>query len=314
MFLILICLALAQALGLSHNPNIREIHRFPNGTWVENIAAHPSGNLLVTLVNTPELWEVVPSTGPGNSSAQLVHHFAQADSVNGIAELLPNVYAVIASNSVWKVVYMSNHENVPAPAHVAKLPAGTLNGMAALDDGARSVAISDSELGLVWRLDTHTGNYTVIHQDDTMAPTDDLDLQLGINGLRIGNGYLYYNNSPKRIFCRVRIDGSTGEALGPYEVVSRDVMADDFAIGPHGVGYLAGLIDNVVTRVFPNGTHNVIAGAHGSKELMTATSAAFGRTQSDYRTLYITTGGESEHPVDNTSTRGGKVMALSVDF
>ena len=46
---------------------------------------------------------------------------------------------------------------------------------------------------------------------------------------------------------------------------------------------------------------------------MTATSAAFGRTQSDRHVLYITTDGETEHPVD-TASLGGKVMAVSTAF
>lgn len=101
--------------------------------------------------------------------------------------------------------------------------------------------------------------------------------------------------------------------MGFYEVISRDVLADYFAISSNGVGYLAGLTENIVTRVFANGTHEVIAGALNSTKLMTATSAAFGRTKNDYQILYVTTGGESEHPVNRTGIKGGKVMALSID-
>jgi hypothetical protein len=262
-------------------------------------------------VNTPELWEITP-TPSGHSAAQLVHYFDDAESVNGITELSPDTYAVIASNSVWKVD-LSVHEGFSKPIHIAKLPAGTLNGMATLDDDRTSVAMSDSQLGLVWRLSTHTGNYTVIHKDETMAPNDELGLLLGINGLRISNGYLYYNNSPRRIFCRIRIDGRTGRALGPYEIIANDVLADDFAVKPNGVAYLAGLVDNVVTQVFPNGSHKVIAGSLDSKDLMTATSAALGKSLEGRDILYVTTGGESEHPVNNTDTRGGKVMLLALD-
>ncbi|KAJ5482369.1 hypothetical protein N7475_001181 [Penicillium sp. IBT 31633x] len=96
---------------------------------------------------------------------------------------------------------------------------------------------------------------------------------------------MYYSNSPKRIFCRVRVDTRTGRALGPYEIISHDTLADDFAIGPAGVGYLAGLVDDVVTRVFPSGYHEVNAGSKGSTALMTATSAAFGSTRRDQNVL-----------------------------
>lgn len=311
MVFIIFFLAAFCTFSLSSPSNLHEIYRFPNGTWVENIAIRPNGNLLVSLVNTPQLWEITP-TPPGHSTAQLVHHFNDAETVNGITELSPDTYAVIASNSVWKVD-LNAYKGVPKPIHIAKLPAGTLNGMATFGDDRKSVAISDSQLGLVWRLNTHTGNYTVIHKDETMAPNNELGLLLGINGLRITNGYLYYNNSPRRIFCRVRIDGRTGRALGPYEIIANNVLADDFAVKPDGVAYLAGLVDNVVTQVFPNGSHKVIAGSLDSKELMTATSAALGKSVEGRDILYVTTGGESEHPVKNTNTRGGKVMALTLD-
>lgn len=188
-----------------------------------------------------------------------------------------------------------------------------MNGIAALNEG-KAVAITDSQLGLIWRLDIRTGTYGVIHQHETMAANHDMGLLLEVNGLKIVNDYMYYSNSPKHIFCRVQIDTHTGRALGPYEVISHDILADDFAIGLHGVGYLAGLVDDVVIRAFPNRYHELIAGLKGSMDLMTATSAAFGRTQRYRNVLYITTGGGTKLPVDDTSTRGGKVMAVSVGF
>ncbi|KAJ6089421.1 hypothetical protein N7467_004637 [Penicillium canescens] len=292
--------------------DLREIYTFPNGTWIENIAARPNGNLLVTLINTPELWQINPSTSSGHASARLVHHFEEAKQMNGIAELEPDTYAVIASDSVW-MIHLGAHGNASNPEHIAEFPEGLLNGMAALD-GGRSVAISDSVRGLIYRLDILTGEYTVIHQDETMAPADYLGLKLGVNGLRIVRDYLYYSNTPKRLFCRVRIDLRTGQAKGPYEVITGGVLSDDFAVGPGDIGYLAGAVDNVVTRVLPDGSHGVIAGSKDSTVLMTATSAAFGRARDDHGVLYVTTGGESKLPVNNTATKGGKVMALAVHF
>ncbi|KAJ5159123.1 uncharacterized protein N7500_008774 [Penicillium coprophilum] len=308
---LILLLTFIHPICLAHSPILREIYRFPNGTWLENIAVRPNGNLLVAVLSTAELWEIDPSTPSGPSSARLVHHFDGAEDADGITELSPDLYAVIASNSVW-TIDLRSHESAK-PTLIAKLPAGYLNGIATLDEG-NAVAITDSQLGRVWRLDIRSGTYDVIHQDETMAANTDMGLLLGVNGLKIVGDYMYYSNTPKRIFCRVRIDTHTGQASGPYEVISNDTMADDFAIGPHGIGYLAGIRDNVVIRVFPNGYHEIIAGSKGSTDLMTATSAAFGRTRKDHNVLYVTTGGETELPVNGTSTRGGKVMALSVGY
>lgn len=318
-YIVLFILSLLTSIGAtsdSNSPHLREVYRFPNGTWVENIAVRPNGNLLVTLLNTPELWEVIPSIQPGNNSrARLIHHFHDAETVTGIAELTSDVYAVLASNSVWKV-NLNRDEEEAIQTRIITIPAaGNLNGMAALKkNGAGTVAISDSTLGLVWRVDTNTGNYTVTLKDKTMAASATLGPLLGINGLRVLHDHVYYVNTPKQLYCRVCVDTLSGQSLGPYEIISQGVLADDFAISPRGVGYLAGLTHNIITRVFVNGTREAVAGSSNSTAVMTATSAAFGRTSQDSNVLYITTGGETSHPVNNTYSRGGKIMALTVDF
>ncbi|KAJ5957737.1 hypothetical protein N7501_012016 [Penicillium viridicatum] len=218
-----------------------------------------------------------------SSSAHLIHHFDGAEDADGITEISPDIYAVIASNSVY-TIDLRTDENTPKSVLIAKLPAGYLNGIAALYVG-KTVAITNFQLGLIWCLDIRTGQYSVIHPDETMAANPDMGLLLGVNGLKITDDYIYYANSSKRIFCRVRIDTPTGGALGPYEIINHDTRGDNFAIGPYGVGYLVGLVDNVVTRVFPNGPHEVIAGSKDSRDLMTATSTAFGRTQKDRNVL-----------------------------
>jgi sugar lactone lactonase YvrE len=306
---LLFSLSFMQTLCLPQSSSIHEIYRFPNGTWLENIAVRPNGNLLVADMITAGLWEIAPSTP---TSIRLVHHFDEAEDVDGITELSPDTYAVISSNSVWKID-MSSHDDPPKTIRIAKIPAGFLNGIATLDEG-RAVAISDSQLGLVWCLNIQTGNYIVLHRHETMEANSDLGMLIGVNGLKILHDFMYYSNSPKRIFCRVRIDTRTGRALGPYEIVGHNKLADDFAIDPQGVGYLASLTDNEITRVFPNGSHEVVAGSKDSRDLMTATSAAFGRTESDRHVLYVTTGGETKHPVNDTASLGGKVMAVSMDL
>ncbi|KAJ5589415.1 hypothetical protein N7537_012093 [Penicillium hordei] len=131
--------------------------QIPNGTSVENIAARPNGNL-----------EIDPSIP---SPAHLVHQFNGAEDADGITELSPDIYTIIASNPVY-TIDLRTHENMPQPVLIAKLPAGYLNGIAALDEG-KAVAITDSQLDLIWRLDIRTGNYSVnlIHQDETKIVT-----------------------------------------------------------------------------------------------------------------------------------------------
>ncbi|KAJ6185189.1 hypothetical protein N7519_006490 [Penicillium mononematosum] len=312
-FLIFVLIFLFAATGNAsrHNPLLRLVYQFPNATWVENIAVRPNGNLLVTLVNTPELWEIKPSRSleDPEPQARMIHHFSDAEMATGITELTPDVYAVIASNHVWKV-QLDNTDGEAMVTPINTIPIGSLNGIAVLNRAAGLVAIADSQLGLVWRLDTNSGNYSAILKDETMAPNTDIGPLLGVNGVKVLGDYVYYVNTPRRLYGRVRVNTITGQAVGPYEVISKGVPADDFAITPRGVAYLAGLTDNVVVRAFLNGTQEVVAGSLNSSAVKTATSAALGRNQ-HANILYITTGGETG---DVTTYSGkGKVMALTLD-
>lgn len=103
---------------------------------------------------------------------------------------------------------------------------------------------------------------------------------------------------------------ATGQQLGPWEIISEDTLYDDFVISAQGVGYLAGFRDNVITCVSLDGRQQVVAGSYDSKELMSATSAAFGQHQKSH-VLYIMNGGETPNTMPNsTSMRGGKVTVL----
>ncbi|KAJ5462641.1 hypothetical protein N7475_007585 [Penicillium sp. IBT 31633x] len=288
--------------------HLHQVYQFPNGSWVENIAVRSNGNLLVTLANTPELWQIMPSAQSGTSHASLVHHFDNAELATGVTELSPDVFAVITPNIVWKIDLNNGMQHTPT--RIVTLPAGNLNGIDLLNADRATVAISDSQAGLIWYLNTVTGDYNVLLRDETTAANTNAGPLLGANGLKVHDGYVYYTNTPERLFCRIPVDQVTGQTLGPSQIISRGALVDDFAISAHGVGYLAGLRENIITRVFPNGTQEIVVGSQNSTALMSATSAAFGKgAHSDV--LYITTGGETDHPMSDMGSRGGKVMALS---
>ncbi|BCS23571.1 uncharacterized protein APUU_40015S [Aspergillus puulaauensis] len=306
--LLLLTVLTTGVLGV-HAPSLHEVYQFPNATWVENIAVRPNGNLLVTLVNTPELWEIDPSVPHKASRARFIHQFSNAEMATGIAELNPDVYAVVASNHVWKVDLTHSKDKEP-PTLISRIPHGSLNGMTVLNREAGLLAIADSQLGLVWCVDANTGNYSVMLKDDTMAANTDVGTLLGINGVRMLHNYIYYVNTPLRLYCRVRVDRLTGHAVGPYEIISKGVRTDDFTIGPDAVAYLAGLDDNVVARALLDGTQEIIAGGANSSAVQTATSAALGRNEKA-NTLYVTTGGNTTDLSGYTGR--GKIVAIALD-
>ncbi|KAL2678378.1 hypothetical protein Neosp_009124 [[Neocosmospora] mangrovei] len=284
---------------------LRQVYQFPHGTWVENIAVRPNGNLLVTLVNQPELWEIVSPHQPESTQAHLIYRFDGAGMATGITEITPDVYVVLTPNRVWEVDLTKAATRTRLISSIDK--AGSLNGMTLLNQQEGTVAIADCQLGVVWRLNTKDGSHAVMLQHESMAANDELGPLLGINGLRKHQDFVYYVNTPRGLYGRVRVDVTSGHALGPYEIISKGVMADDFAISPHGVAYLAGVSENAIIRAFLNGTQEMVAGGLVHTTVTRPTSAAFGRNE-DSNTLYITTGGNTS---DLTTYDGkGEILAL----
>ena len=87
--------AYAAAVGSTTKVTTRDIAVFPNGTWVENINILSNGQLLVTLLNVPELYQVDPR---GIQEPRLVQRLPGVEGLLGTAEVAPDVFAVIAGN------------------------------------------------------------------------------------------------------------------------------------------------------------------------------------------------------------------------
>ena len=182
------------------------------------------------------------------------------------------------------------------------IPAGTLNGIAALND--LSLAISNSSLGLIWRVEIERGTYGIMIRDNTTATSTTLGPNLVVNGIRVLGSYLYYVNSPQRSLYRIRLDKS-GNTVGQPETIAQGVLVDDFA-ATSSWAFPASFTDNIIANVSHNGKVHVVAGGRDSTAVMTATSAAVGRTKHNGNLLYIMTGGETQEPVHNTDHKGGQ--------
>ena len=86
------------------------IYQFPNQTWLENIAIRRTGQILVTVLSAPELWQV--TLDPKNSqhalnvnsskslaSATLVHRIPDVTGLLGIVEMQQSdVFYAVAGN------------------------------------------------------------------------------------------------------------------------------------------------------------------------------------------------------------------------
>ncbi|KAF7976645.1 hypothetical protein HWV62_5967 [Athelia sp. TMB] len=290
---------------------------FPNGTWLENAAVRSNGQLLVTLLSSPQVYQVDPFS---SQQPQLVQTIPGVEGLLGIGEVEEDVFAVIAGNlsiatvvstvgsySIWKVDVRDSQK--PISHKVADIPtAQFLNGLAVLDTKG-NVLVSDSGAGVVYLVDTNTGAYQVVLDDPTMKAAAGGE-QLGINGIQIQNDFLYFTSSTQGLFARVAIH-QNGTAAGPVKVVaSLGGFGDDFALDRAGNAYIATNPEDTLIKVTPAGKVALVAGNINSTALAGGTSAHFGRTAADKSTLYVTTGGRFTDAAGEQTFIPGEVVAV----
>ena len=303
---------------LSRDGLIRQVWEFPNETWVENIAVRSNGQLLVTILSSPELYQVNPFIP---EKPVLINQFPNASGLLGIAEIEQDIFAVVAGNwstvtfettngsySIWRVDLT---RVPPISTKITDIPeASFLNGMTLVERGSNFLLISDSELGVVFRLDFLTGQYGIVLDNALMKRVPN-QIPLGINGIHTRGGFLYFTNTFQGLFARVSIH-SDGTASGPYELIAYTGAADDFTFDKSGNAYITQDPGDALERVTPSGEVNVLVGSVNSTIVEGDTAAQFGRTPFDKSTLYITTNGGIAGHVAGTDIVGGKVLAVNI--
>ncbi|KAK7058111.1 hypothetical protein R3P38DRAFT_3253106 [Favolaschia claudopus] len=311
----LVLVALPMALGVPIRKSgfqSQVIYQSPNSLFLENIAVRADSNLLLTSVASPTLFTLDPTTINGTLDA--VHTFPNATSITGITEFLPEVFAVAVSELdtttrrtkpnttvIWGVDF-----STAEPQTLGRLPGNaSANGLATIPGHPDVILAADSNLGVVWQVDTRSGATRQVIKDASMLPNAPPPA-LGINGLhvaQVGNSqFLYFTNSAQGTFSRVAIGVEMGVVKTAAEIqtllnLQPDGQApDDFVMDPQGRAWVAvhpGALDLLSVPRNGNGSwsQQTIAGnTQGSDPgLLQATSAAFGRG-SQKNALFVTTG------------------------
>lgn len=317
---------------LGHGPAARVLFEFQNKTWVENIAVRATGDLLVTLIDHPELHLIDPFDA---SYSIKLATFPDVLGVLGIAEFHPDQFAVVAGNwsdvtfattehsySIWEVdlrPFIAEGPRVIHPPVVKKITdipeAYFLNGLTVLNEKEKTVLVSDSGLGVVWLVDLDTGRYHIALDDPTMkhpANGTTAASTLGINGIHIRADYVYYTNSGQELFVKLRIHPN-GTQAGAAQILVANYFGDDFAFDHIGNAYVTEDPGNALYKVTPSGEVSVVLGGANESLIEGDTAAQFGRTPIDRDVLYITTNGGLVNPVDGPAT-GGKVIAFNTKY
>ena len=308
-----------EDLRLISTESVTPLYQFPRGSWLENIAIRPNGHILVTRLDVPELWEINPFSPSTSYDAKLLYTFSNASGLTGIAEIAPDVFAVAAgvptnpagSFSVWKVS-IDTQGNVAGTKVVSIPEALVLNGMALLSSHkGGTILVGDHTQGLVYRVDMGNGDRSVAIHDPAMLPPGPPNI--GVNGLKIQKGHLFFTNMLRGTLCKIPINNLTGVPTGPVDVITSNIFgADDLTLDASGTAYVTINLSNRLAVVRPDGGVEIIAGAPGSTDLPGPTSAAFGRTAGDDKTIYVVTSGARLSPINGTYVEGGKVVAVKL--
>lgn len=294
-----------------------QLYQFPNDTLhhIENLAVRNNSNLLLTMITEPTIYSL--DVSQRNPSAELVYQFPNATSLTGIAQVLPDVFAIAVGNysvqtrtgipgsfSVWSLDF-----NYPSPRArmIASIPeASALNGMTTLQTSPGVLLIADSSLGAIWTLNVTSGEYEMTIQSPDFEPTP--RFPLGINGVQNKGNRLYFTNSAKGIFGKQNVT-QHGFAEGSLTIIGNspsNLTFDDFALG-NATAWMTNH-PNVLSTFNSAGKQNNVLGEDTCPLLIEPTAAKFGRgTPEQECMLYVVTGGRID---SNSEIISGQVIQV----
>ncbi|KAF1958310.1 hypothetical protein CC80DRAFT_546551 [Byssothecium circinans] len=317
-----------SAITTAQTHNTTLLHQFPNGTWVENIAVRHNNQLLLSLLTSPDLYILDPSTP--NPEPTLLHTFANATAVFGIAEYSPDVFAVSVGNysftsgsiagsyAIYRVDFTACTDDSrlnPRISLIAPVPdAVSINGICTLPSEPSTLLLGDITKGQIFRFDTHTGESTVVvpPTHPLTAIADSAFGPAGVDGIHILGDFLYAANVGTGVFGKLAITSQGTPVPGTDPVIiahaANGTNWDDFALDGRGNAYAVTSSGNTVVKISPEGKQTVIAGRLDSMEIAEPTSVVLSRGE---ERLFVVTGGGLFAPV-NGKVVGGQVIAIDL--
>lgn len=288
---------------------VETIHEFSQNYFLENIAIRSNGGVLVTVHNRNELVYVDPHypSQPKPAPAAVIYRFDAG--VSGIVEVEHDQFYISVgeigkqgSYGVYRVdmsgFASDSHGNVTSNADVEKVAtvpdALFLNGSALLSREKGIILLADSIVGSVFALDVKSGKVDTWLKDRQLEKVTENPMMPGVNGIKIHKGHLYLSNTDSKTFLRAELlSSNTSEyTAGKVEIVQEKLNADDFAFDEDGSAYLTTHVyESVVKLDAADGKRSTVAGGLGDIVCAGTTAAAFGRTEGDRTSLYVTTHG-----------------------
>lgn len=309
------------------------VAEFPPGFFLENLAVRRNGQILATVASTAQVYQIDPCK---TKRVPLLIYSFPADRVAGIAELEPDIFYVATANksadsnpfgsapgslAIWKldlrsfsVRYTDDEEDSQSGANATKIAtfpkAQNLNGVAVLNHRKGLLVITDSILGLIWQLNVYTKEIKIFADDPLAKSSPDALLPVGINGIKVRRGAVYFSNSGTGIIARINVKQNEFPT-GPATVVVKGLIGpDDFTIGPNGGFFIAEFLNNALGYAPASGGDARIP----TKINSNPTSIAFGkgRKPRDARTVYVTSAGGPLEAFATKNPPAGKLLKIDV--
>ncbi|CAI7578448.1 unnamed protein product [Penicillium palitans] len=309
------------------NVKVEDVFQFPNnGSWIDNMVVRSDGHLLFTRLDTPEVW--IFNTTSGN--ATLAYSFPNVTSCFGISEIDDDIFAVVVGNFSSKTFQpgagsFSLHKldftkfeaegseralESPKASEIVAMPdADGPNGMVTFSRESNLVLIADSPKGIIWKVDTKTGDYSVALNHTTMAPAEGQALPLGVNALTVFGDYVYYTGNTRMVYCKVKVDKDV-KPIGDFEIIASGFLPDNIEMTADGTAYIPTAPQNSVVRLTPSGQISLVAGGQVSTQLAGASSV---RLSKDRQILYVGTNGGQIAPVLGSFIEPAKIVKISFE-
>ncbi|KAK4465329.1 hypothetical protein QBC42DRAFT_218862 [Cladorrhinum samala] len=303
---------------------LTELYSFTpsNPLFVENILTLPDNRLLLTTFSpTGDLFVLDPNSQTPKPIT--VTSFPNTTVQLGIAPLGNHRYAV-ATGILGDLVFVYGTGNIriislPPQSNTARqldvIPVPDtyiLNGMISLPKRPHVLLSADSTGGRILRTDTRTKRTTTVLSDPgLLGPGNNTVLPLGVNGIKIRGGHLYFTNSALGLFGRVRINEDGTRFGSEIEVLSRlrgeigyANAFDDFAIDERTGDAYVTWHDRSLVRISRKRGEGDGKGWKQEVVLKAPTAVAFGNSGKE---LYVTTAGQV-----NGTRIGGQVVKVDL--
>ncbi|KAL9593127.1 MAG: hypothetical protein Q9179_006079 [Wetmoreana sp. 5 TL-2023] len=145
--------------------------------------------------------------------------------------------------------------------------ASSLNGATLLSRKEGTILIADAARGSVFRLKTRTAAVSeVITNESLMQANASATRAVGVNGITVPDGRLYFTNSSQESLNSMPINAD-GTTAGPAQTIANRVTGDDFALDAQATNaYVVVNAENELVRVrVPGGEETVVVAGPDDK-------------------------------------------------